>query len=204
MMTLLKRMIMMCAVMIMAAPVAGHAAPVIGEPAPEFTLTDTDGQTHSLSDFAGKTVVLEWTNHECPYVIKHYDTGNMQALQKEATANDTVWLTIISSAPGKQGYVSAEEAAMIMTEAGSAETARLFDEDGTVGQLYAAKTTPHMFVINPDGVLAYKGAIDDNSSPRLSSVEGATNYVQLALNAIAAGKMPETTETQPYGCSVKY
>jgi hypothetical protein len=180
-------------------------APEIGSPAPDFTLTDNNGQTHSLSDFRGKNVVLEWTNHECPYVVKHYQkSGNMPALQEKATADDVIWLTINSSAPGKQGHTDGETTNEIIEKMGSKETARLLDPEGTVGKLYDARTTPHMFVINAEGVLAYKGAIDDTPSVRAEDIENSTNYVVAALDALKAGNMPEITQTNPYGCSVKY
>ncbi|MCB9990382.1 MAG: thioredoxin family protein [Rhodospirillales bacterium] len=189
-------------VMFTAPALASDA--VIGQPAPAFTLTDTEGVSHNLSDFAGKIVVLEWTNHECPYVMKHYDTGNMQKLQEQATADGVIWLSIVSSAPGKQGYTTPEEAKAIIEKAGAKATARLFDADGTVGTAYGAKTTPHMFVINEQGVLSYMGAIDDNASPRHDTVEGAHNYVMAAIDSLKKGEMPETTQTNPYGCGVKY
>jgi len=201
-MKMLRPFIMLFAVMTMALP--AWANPVIGEPAPAFTLTDIDGKTHNLSDYAGKTVVLEWTNPECPFVVKHYGTKNMQKLQEEATADGVIWLTINSSAPGMQGNMTPEEAKALVEKEGAKATARLTDADGTVGQLYAAKTTPHMFVINGEGKLAYMGAIDDNPSPKPETIEGAKNYVKLALAAVKEGKMPETTQTNPYGCAVKY
>lgn len=201
-MKLLKPVYMLFALMVMALPAS--AAPVIGEAAPAFTLTDIDGKTHNLSDYAGKTVVLEWTNHECPFVIKHYDTKNMQKLQEEAAADGVIWLTVNSSAEGMQGHTTPEEAKAIIEKAGAKPTARLIDAEGTTGQAYGAKTTPHMYVINPEGKLVYMGAIDNNPSPRHDTVEGATNYVKLALAAVKEGKMPETTQTNPYGCAVKY
>ncbi len=183
---------------------SASAAPVVGEPAPNFTATDTNGVEHSLSDFKGKTVVLEWSNHDCPFVVKHYSVGNMQKLQAEATADDVVWLTIVSSAEGKQGNVSNEEANKIMEEAGAKSTARLKDESGEIGKLYDAKTTPHMFVIDKDGILAYAGAIDSDSSFKSSSIESADNYVTAALASLKAGEPVKVASTKPYGCSVKY
>tara|TARA_Y100001001_G_C8011135_1_gene309719 strand:- start:2326 stop:2943 length:618 start_codon:yes stop_codon:yes gene_type:complete len=181
-----------------------NASVETGAKAPEFTATDSNGASHSLSDFAGKTVVLEWTNNQCPYVVKHYETGNMQKLQKHATEDGVVWLTVISSAPGKQGHVSAEEANTLTEERNASPTAVLLDESGEIGRLYDAKTTPHMFVIDEHGVVVYQGAIDDNDSARHSTVEGATNYVEAALNALKNGEEIEHGNTQPYGCSVKY
>lgn len=177
---------------------------IVNTKAPDFTLTDTDGVIRSLSDFAGKTVVLEWTNHECPYVRKHYETKNMQTLQKEARDAGVVWLVINSSAPGMQGNTTTEEARIIMQKEGSNETARLLDPTGEVGRLYDARTTPHMYVINKDGILVYAGAIDNNPSSRHDTVENADNYVRDALKALDAGEKVTVSQTQPYGCSVKY
>ena len=192
--------------LVTALVVAGtaHAQPVIGQPAPELTATDTKGVSHSLSDFRGKTVVLEWTNHDCPYVKKHYDTGNMQALQREATAEGVVWLTIISSAPGKQGYVTAEEADALTAERDAAPTAVLFDPEGTAGKAYGARTTPHMFVIDPEGTLVYMGGIDDRPTASREDVEGARNYVREALTALRSGQDVPQSTSRPYGCSIKY
>lgn len=187
-----------------ALPGTVHAAAQVGEPAPTFTATTASGETINLEDFRGQRVVLEWTNHQCPYVIKHYDTGNMQAAQKKVTEGGDVWLTIVSSAPGKQGHTTAEEALAIEAEAGTASTARILDSSGEIGQLYKAEVTPHMFVIDEEGVLVYQGAIDSDSSARHSTVEGATNYVLAALDSLEAGEQPDPAVTQPYGCSVKY
>ena len=181
-----------------------NAAPVVGEAAPEFTAVDTNGVEHSLSDFRGKNVVLEWSNHECPFVVKHYEPGNMQKLQAAATEKDAVWLTIVSSAEGKQGNLSAEEANKVMEAVGAKSTARILDPSGEIGKLYDAKTTPHMFVIDKEGTLAYAGAIDSDSSFKQSSIEGATNYVMAALESLDKGEEIKVTSTKPYGCSVKY
>ena len=180
------------------------AAPQVGKPAPEFTLTDSDGKTHNLADFKGRIVVLEWLNHGCPFVKKHYDSGNMQKLQKEYTGKDVVWLSIVSSAPGKQGHMSADETNKTKTEKGSAATAVLIDEDGKVGRLYDAKRTPEMFIVGKDGTLVYAGAIDDKPSPDPADVEGAKNYITQALDEILAGKPVSEPTTTAYGCSVKY
>lgn len=180
------------------------AAPQVGQPAPEFTLTDSNGQSHKLSDFKGKFVVLEWLNHGCPFVVKHYESGNMQNLQKEYTGKDVVWLSIVSSAPGKQGHMSPEETNRAKAEKGSAATAVLLDEDGTVGKLYDAKVTPELYVINPAGVLVYAGAIDDKKSTDPADVAGAKNYVKQALDEAMAGKPVSEPSTTAYGCSVKY
>lgn len=184
---------------------SAQAAVEIGQSAPDFTATTISGETVRLSDLQGQPVVLEWTNHECPYVMKHYDTENMQAAQKEATEEDgAVWLTIVSSAEGKQGHVSDEKAAEIITQQGAHPTAKIMDSSGEIGQTYGAKTTPHMFVINAEGKIVYAGAIDDNPSPRHETVEGAKNYVLATLDSLSAGKPVEPSQTAPYGCSVKY
>jgi len=181
-----------------------QAAATVGQPAPAFTLTDTKGTTHSLADFAGKTVVLEWFNHECPFVKKHYGAGNMQRQQAAATGKGVVWLTINSSAAGKQGHVNAEQANAILGEWKAAPTAFLLDHDGTVGQAYGAKTTPHLFVIDGGGVLRYNGAIDSTPSADPADIPGATQYVEAALGDLAANRPVARGTTQPYGCSVKY
>ena len=176
----------------------------IGEPAPAFTLTDTAGVSHNLSDFAGKTVVLEWTNHECPFVKKHYNGENMQRQQAAATGDGVVWLVINSSAEGKQGHVSAAQADQIQSDWKAQQTAYLFDTGGTVGRAYGAKTTPHMYIIDAEGVLRYNGAIDSNPSANVADIEKAEQYVELALAELADGKAVSRPLTQPYGCSVKY
>ena len=180
------------------------AAPQIGQSAPEFTLTDSNGQSHNLSDFKGKFVVLEWLNHGCPFVQKHYDGGNMQGLQKEYTGKDVVWLSIASSAPGKQGHMSPEETNKTKEEKGSAATAVLLDADGAVGKLYDAKVTPELYVINPEGVLVYAGAIDDKKSTDPADVAGAKNYVKQALDEAMAGKPVSEPTITAYGCGIKY
>ncbi|MCS6959817.1 MAG: thioredoxin family protein [Pseudanabaenaceae cyanobacterium SKYGB_i_bin29] len=176
----------------------------VGAPAPAFTVTDSNGKKHSLSDFKGKTVVLEWTNHECPFVKKHYETDNMQKLQRAATAQGVVWLSVISSAPGQQGFVDAAKANELTKSRNASPTAVILDPDGTFGRLYGARTTPHMFIIAPDGKLAYMGAIDDKPSANKNDVAGARNYISEALEAIKAGRPVAVATTQPYGCSVKY
>lgn len=181
-----------------------HAEPAIGAPAPTITAKDITGADVSLDTYKGKTVVLEWTNNQCPFVRKHYDSKNMQNLQKYAAEKGVVWISIVSSAPEKQGHTTAEQAAQILKDEGATVTHKILDETGTIGKLYGAKTTPNMFVIAPDGTLAYKGAIDDNSSPRPSTIEGAKNYVRAAIDEIAAGKPVTTPQTEPYGCGVKY
>lgn len=178
--------------------------PTIGKAAPVFTAVDSNGKSHTLSDFKGKYVVLEWLNHGCPYVKKHYSAKNMQKLQADWTAKGVVWLSIISSSEGKQGYSTPEQANKDMAEQGAKPTAILLDPKGDVGRLYGAKTTPHMFVVNPEGNLIYKGAIDSVKSADADDIAGATNYVQVALTEAMAGKPLTHTDTTPYGCSVKY
>ena len=179
------------------------AAPQIGAPAPDFTVIDSKGSSHSLRDFAGKTVVLEWTNHDCPFVKKHYQ-GNMQALQKEMAAQDVIWLSVISSAPGKQGHVSPSEADDLTASRNAAPTAVVFDESGVVGQAYAAKTTPHMYVIDKAGVLQYMGGIDSIPSTKVDDIAKATPLFANAAKAVLAGATPDPAISKPYGCSVKY
>lgn len=185
-------------------PATGVAAPKVGAPAPAFTLVDLDGKQRSLSEFAGKIVVLEWTNDGCPFVKKHYESGNMQKLQKKWTEQGVVWLTINSSAPGKQGHVDAAGAKAILAKFDAKPTAYLFDTDGRVGRLYAAKTTPHMYVIDAKGTLVYMGGIDDKPSADQADVATAHNYVDAALAELAAGKPVSQATSRPYGCSVKY
>ncbi|MDP3298951.1 MAG: redoxin domain-containing protein [Phenylobacterium sp.] len=180
------------------------AAPAIGKPAPAFSAVDSTGKTRALSEFRGKTVVLEWTNDGCPYVQKHYNAGAMQGLQKSAAADDVVWLSIISSAPGKQGYKTAAQANAWKTETGAAPAAILLDPKGEVGRAYAAKTTPHMYVVNPAGTLVYMGGIDDKNSADAATLRGAKNYVVAALGDMKAGRPVAQPVSAPYGCSVKY
>jgi hypothetical protein len=165
---------------------------------------DTSGKLQRLADYRGKTVVLEWTNHDCPYVRKHYGAGNMQEQQREAAAQGVVWLSIISSAPGKQGHVSPEEADELTRTRNAAPLAVILDSDGTIGRAYNAKTTPHMFIIDETGVLAYMGGMDSISTANPNDIPQATQYVRTALQELAAGKPVSTPVTKPYGCSVKY
>lgn len=180
-----------------------YAQAQIDSKAPSFTLTDSHGKEHSLSDFAGKYVVLEWINFECPFVKKHYEAKNMQKLQKEFTEKDVIWLSVCSSAEGKQGNFDNDEINKRIADHGGNATAYLIDDDGTVGKLYGAKTTPHMFVINPEGVLIYAGALDDKPSIK-DKIEEAFNYVREALLKSFMGDEVETKTTAPYGCGVKY
>lgn len=176
----------------------------IDKPAPDFTLTDTNGKTHSLSDFEGKYVVLEWINFGCPFVKKHYNSGNMQKLQKAYTGKDIVWLSICSSAEGKQGYMEADDINEELEDINAAMTAYLVDASGKVGKMYGARTTPHMYIINPEGVLVYVGGIDDIASTDTDDIEGAKNYVSVNLDLLLEGKEVDTKVSKPYGCGVKY
>lgn len=188
-----------------AVPLAAQdGGPTIGATAPSFTLTDTNGNEHSLADYRGHWVVLEWLNYGCPYVKKHYEGGNMQELQREYGEMGVKWFSVVSSAPGKQGYYPPAEMNSHSAEVGNEALAVLLDPEGTVGHLYDAKTTPHMFVINPEGVLLYNGAIDDQPSARASSLEEAHNYVAAALDEAMSGQQVSVPTSQPYGCSVKY
>lgn len=182
---------------------AALAEPRVGQPAPAFTATDSTGKKVSLADFKGKTVVLEWTNDGCPYVRKHYNANAMQDLQRKWTGQDIVWLSIISSPPGEQGYADAARANKLSADRKAAPTAVLLDPEQDVARAYRASVTPHMFVIKGDGVLAYMGAIDDNPSSR-GDPSKARNYVDEALAAVKAGKPAPTTSTRAYGCVIKY
>jgi alkyl hydroperoxide reductase subunit AhpC len=190
--------LLLCAV----APVLWAAK--VGDAAPQFTATASNGKTVHLADYRGKYVVLEWHNNGCPYVGKHYNSGNMQRLQKQWTSQGVVWLTILSSAPGKQGYVTANEENDYLAKMQATPTAALLDPTGQIGRLYEAKTSPQMVVINSQGIMIYSGAIDDKPTTDLQDVPHATNYVSLALEQAMAGKPVETAATRPYGCSVKY
>ena len=190
------------AALAIAAPAV--AAPAIGQPAPAFQVKDADGKTRSLSEFKGKTVVLEWTNAGCPYVQKHYNSGNMQGLQKQATKDGAVWLTVISSAPGMQGYLEPAGAKAWKTKANAGSSAVLLDPNGQVGRAYEAKTTPHMYVVDKTGKLVYMGGIDDTPSSEPASLQGAKNYVTAALADVKAGRQVAQAVSKPYGCSVKY
>ena len=181
-----------------------HADAEIGKPAPAFTLPTCESKSVSLSDFKGKVVVLEWTNYSCPFVVKHYGSGNMQKLQADAAAKGVVWLSICSSAPKQQGHAAPADALKACTERNSAATAYLIDESGETGRAYGAKRTPEMYVINADGILVYKGAIDDKKSVDPADIATAKNLVAAAIDETLAGKPVSTPETEAYGCSVKY
>ena len=179
-------------------------SPPVGSAAPDFSLTDAKGKTHSLSQYKGKYVVLEWFNPECPFVKKHYGSGNMQKLQQEYTGKGVVWLTIDSNAPGTEGNLTSEQAVQKMTEWKTHQTSLLLDPEGKAGRAYGAKNTPNMVVINPEGKLIYEGAIDSKATPNPTDIPSSTNYVKVALDESLAGKPVTTANTRPYGCSVKY
>ncbi len=201
-MPLLKLAATLIAGVLMTA--TAHAAPEIGKPAPDFSAADSNGKTVKLSFYRGKIVVLEWTNDGCPYVKKHYGSGNMQSLQKDAAAKGIVWLSIVSSAPGKQGYVDGAAANELTKSRGASPAAVLLDPDGAIGHLYDARTTPHMFIVDKDGTLVYMGGIDNKPTPNPDDIKSAKNYVRAALDEIAAGQPVTEAVTRPYGCSVKY
>lgn len=186
---------------LMAAPAS---ALEIGQPAPDFTAKDISGKEQTLSAYKGKIVVLEWTNPECPFVHKHYDGGNMQSVQTYAAEKDVVWLSINSSGEGMEGNMSAEAAAEVVKKNKAVPTGYILDPKGEIGHLYEAKSTPHMFVVDKDGALAYEGAIDDKPTPDPADIPGAKNYVKAAIDALTSGGKIETAKTRAYGCSVKY
>jgi peroxiredoxin len=200
---MIKTLLIACGLLATTAGLS-FAEVEVGKSAPNFALPDTNGKTRSLADFKGKYVVLEWYQPDCPFVGKHYKSGNMQSLQKEYTAKGVVWLSIDSSAPGAEGNYPAEKLNQIASSDGANRTALLLDPDGKVGRLYGAKTTPDMYIVDPTGKLVYEGAIDNKRSTDLADVKTATNYVKTALDAAMTGKMVSTTATRPYGCSVKY
>ena len=187
-----------------ALPSLAQASATVGQRAPDFTLQDTAGQPVRLSDYKGKTVVLEWTNPGCPFVRKHYDSGNMPATQKDAIDHAVVWLSINSTEKGSGDYLQPAALAHWLHERKGVAPAVLMDEEGTVGQAYGARTTPHMFIVNPEGMLVYAGAIDSIASARPADIPKATNYVKAALADLAAGRPVAQAVTQAYGCSVKY
>ena len=191
-------------ILLLAVTTWAHAEAEIGKPAPAFTLPSCESKSVSLSDYKGKVVVLEWTNYGCPFVVKHYGSGNMQKLQADAAAKGVVWLAICSSAPKQQGHATPADALKACTEKNSAATAYLIDESGTTGRAYGAKRTPEMYVINADGILVYHGAIDDKKSVDPADIATAKNLVAAAIDETLAGKPVSTPETEAYGCSVKY
>jgi peroxiredoxin len=202
-MNLSRRLSILFAAALLSAVDAG-AAPRVGEPAPDFSGVDANGKTWALADQRGKVVILEWTNHQCPYVSKHYSTGNMQGLQKAARNRGFLWLSVISSAPGRQGHVTAADANRLTTERDAFPQAVLLDESGEIGRAYDASTTPQMFIIGADGVLLFMGGIDDRPTTNPDDVKTARNFVRAAMEDIAAGRGVAQAVTRPYGCSVKY
>lgn len=201
-----RRTAMLAALAASASLLAGtaHAAAAVGQPAPAFTLTDTSGKTRTLAEFKGKTVVLEWTNPGCPFVRKHYDSANLPGLQKEFTAKDVVWLAVNSTEKAASDYLPPQQLARWIQDKSGAPTATLMDEEGSVGKAYGARTTPHMYIINPQGTLVYAGGIDSIASARASDIQTATNYVRQGLNEALAGKPISQAQTAPYGCTIKY
>src|SRR6266487_5230441 len=189
---------------LLTSPLLTAQVPPVGSAAPDFSLADSNGKTHSLSQYKGKYVVLEWFNPECPFVKKHYGGGNMQKLQDQYTSKGVVWLTIDSNAPGTEGNITAEQAQKITSSWNTHQTALLLDPEGKAGRAYGAKNTPNMVIINPDGKIAYEGAIDSKASPNPADIPSSTNYVKVALDESLSGKPVTTQQTKPYGCSVKY
>ena len=200
----LKKTLAMMAALATIGTYTVTMAATVNEAAPDFTLADTHGNEHSLSDFKGRYVILEWINHGCPFVVKHYKEGHMQALQREVADKDVVWLSICSSATGEQGYMSNDDWNKTVEEKNAAPAAVLIDEDGTVGHLYGARVTPHMYIINPEGILIYQGAIDSKRSTNSDDIADSENYVRSALAQSMAGEPVANPQTQPYGCTVKY
>jgi hypothetical protein len=186
-----------------ALPLA-HAAAALDQPAPAFSAQGADGRPVSLDAYRGKTVVLEWTNHDCPFVKKHYDSGNIPTLQKEAAAKGVVWLQVISSAPGQQGHVDGAAALELNQQRGAAPAAVVLDPKGTIGKEYGAQTTPHLYIVDAQGKLVYKGGIDSIPSARAEDIAKADNHVRQALADLAANRKVAQASTRPYGCSVKY
>ncbi len=200
----LNRRFLLCAAWLALTPCLAAAAASVGQSAPAFTLSDASGKPVTLSDFKGKYVVLEWTNPSCPFVAKHYGSANMQSLQKEATAQGVVWLSISSTAKDHPEYLPPAALAQRYKEWGSAPSAMLMDDNGQVGRAYGARTTPHMYVIDPQGTLVYAGGIDDKRSANPADVKTARNFVRVALGEAMAGRPVSTPTAAPYGCSIKY
>jgi peroxiredoxin len=198
------KLILTALAIFVARAIYATEVPPVGSSAPDFSLTDAKGKAHSLSEYKGKYVVLEWFNPECPFVKKHYGSGNMQKLQEDYTGKGVVWLTIDSSAPGTEGNLTPEQAQKKMTEWKTRQTALLLDPEGKAGRAYGAKNTPDMIVINQEGKIVYEGAIDSKATPNPADIPNSTNYVKVALDESMAGKSVSTSSTKPYGCSVKY
>lgn len=201
---MLAKFIRVLTIAAVTATVSSHAAINVDAPAPQFSLQSATGEMVTLADYSGKYVILEWTNHDCPYVKKHYKSDNMQAMQRSYTDDDVVWLSIISSAPGKQGYVSADEAIQLTNGRQASLSHVLFDPEGTVGKQYSAETTPHMYIIGPDQVLRYAGAIDSIRSSKQADIAKAINYVKTGMAKLDAGQSVDPKLTKAYGCSIKY
>jgi len=200
----MKSLFVLAVVAVALLPISAAAQAVVGSPAPAFTATDSHGQSQALDQYRGKYVVLEWHNNGCPYTKKHYDSGNMQGLQKEWTAKGVVWFTVISSAPGTEGYVTDSEENAYLAKMHADPSAVLMDPQGKLGHLYGAKTTPEMYVIDPQGKLIYEGAIDDHPTPDISDIKSSDNFLNDALTEALSGKPIVKSYTRPYGCSVKY
>lgn len=196
--------VLLAGAMLAGAALSARAAPEVNQPAPAFTAATAGGKTVSLADYKGKVVVLEWTNHDCPFVKKHYGAGNMQQLQKEAAAKGVVWLQVLSSAPGEQGHLDGGAANRKNAERNAQPAVVLLDADGKVGKLYDARTTPHMFVVDPEGVLVYKGGIDSIASSNHADIAKAEPYTANAIKAVLGGQKVAPQSTRPYGCAVKY
>lgn len=202
--TMLKAGLGLTGAALLTPVLPASAAPQVAQPAPAFSVKDTTGATRSLADFRGKIVVLEWTNHDCPFVKKHYGAQNMQSLQKEVTGAGAIWLTVISSAPGEQGAVSPAQADELTKSRHASPTAVLLDSTGEMGRAYGAQTTPHMYVISAEGTLLYMGGIDSIATTNVDDLKKATPYFKNAFEAVVAGKPVQQAVTRPYGCSVKY
>jgi peroxiredoxin len=200
----MKPKLLLSILIVMAGAIYAADVPPVGSNAPDFSLTDSNGKTHSLSEYRGKYVVLEWFNPECPFVKKHYGSDNMQKLQQEYTSKGVVWLTIDSNAPGTEGNITPEQANKIMASWKTHQTALLLDPESKVARSYGAKNTPDMIVISPDGKIVYEGAIDSKPTPNPNDIPNSTNYVKAALDESLAGKPVSNPSTKPYGCSVKY
>ena len=204
-MTLARRSLLVgAAIVALVGPAHAQAQAQIDQPAPAFSVMGADGKTVTLDSLKGKTVVLEWTNHDCPYVKKHYGSGNIPALQKDAAAKGVVWLQVISSAPGQQGHVDGATALKLNEQRGAAPANTLLDPSGQMGKAYGAQTSPHLFIINPQGQLVYKGGIDSIATAKMEDIAKAEPYVKVALTELAAGKKVSQPSTRPYGCSIKY
>lgn len=198
------KIVLLALISLTATTLIAADSPPVGAAAPDFSLSDTSGKAHSLSEYKGKYVVLEWFNPECPFVKKHYGSGNMQKLQSEYTGKGVVWLSIDSNAPGLEGNLTAVQAQKVMKDWNTKQTALLLDPEGKAGRAYNARNTPHMFVINPEGKIVYEGAIDSKATPNPADISSSTNYVKAALDESMSGKPVSNSNTRPYGCSVKY